>query len=105
MHPRRKQKSSSPHKKRIGMSIEVDDDDEGDISMEHGAKQQSTLPSHISSLSWMKERQRVAEMEICCTLFECNIPFNMLRTDQWKRMVKSIAEVGPTNGYALTIRE
>ena len=39
-------------------------------------------------------------MEIGRTLIECNIAFNVLRTDQWKRMVKAIAQVGPTENWS-----
>ena len=63
------------------------------------AARQTTLPSRITSQSWVKERQRVAEMEIARTLIDCNIAFNVLRTDQWKRMVRAIAQVGPTESW------
>ena len=49
---------------------------------------------------WIKEWQRVAEMEIVRTLIECNISFNVLRTEQWKRMVRGIAQVGPCESWA-----
>lgn len=39
-------------------------------------------------------------MEIARTLTECNIAFNVLRTDQWKRMVRAIAQVGPTESWS-----
>ena len=54
----------------------------------------TTLPSRVNSQSWVKEHQKVAKMEIACTLIDCNISFNVLRTDQWKRMVRAIAQVG-----------
>ncbi|KAH7421084.1 hypothetical protein KP509_13G039800 [Ceratopteris richardii] len=35
------------------------------------------------------------EVEIALTLVECNISFNVLRTTQWKRMIRACADVGP----------
>ncbi|MCO5577295.1 hypothetical protein L7F22_031122 [Adiantum nelumboides] len=69
------------------------------------APRHTTLPSRVHSQSWVKERQKVAEMEIACTLVECNIAFNVLRTDQWKRMVRAIAQVGPTDLLRVTDME
>lgn len=60
---------------------------------------QATLPSRVHSRSWVKERQRIAEIEIARTLIECNISFNVLRCDQWKRMVTAIAAVGSCEGW------
>ncbi|KAH7420572.1 hypothetical protein KP509_13G012700 [Ceratopteris richardii] len=50
-------------------------------------------------LSFLKERQRNAEIEIARTVIECNLSFNILRTERWKRMVKAIASVGPCEGW------
>ncbi|KAH7443543.1 hypothetical protein KP509_02G039600 [Ceratopteris richardii] len=55
---------------------------------------QSTLRSRVFSDSWVKERKRIAEIEIARTLIECNLSFNVLRTEQWKRMIRSVAAVG-----------
>lgn len=46
-------------------------------------------------ISFLKERQRMAEIEIARTIIECNLSFHILRVDRWKRMVKAIAAVGP----------
>lgn len=81
-------------RKRARVMQEGDEDDDAHVL------RQSTLPSRVSSLSWVKERQKVAEMEIARTLVECNISFNVLRTDQWKRMVRAIAEVGHTDSWS-----
>ncbi|KAH7446211.1 hypothetical protein KP509_01G045400 [Ceratopteris richardii] len=56
---------------------------------------QSTLCGRVYSENWVKERKRIAEVEIARTLVECNISFNVLRTTQWKRMIRACADVGP----------
>ena len=85
---------SSPSRKRTRMMEDTEDTHDVSVPM------QTTLPSRVNSQSWVKERQRVAEMEIARTLIECNISLNVLRTDQWKRMVRAIAQVGNTESWS-----
>jgi hypothetical protein len=61
---------------------------------------QSTLQGSLGNHSWVKERQRLAEIEIGRTVIECNLSFNILKTPQWKKMIKTIAQVGaPMDGW------
>ena len=61
---------------------------------------QSTFPgAGQAKLSWVRERQRIAEIEIGRIVVECNLSFNVLRTDQWRRMVRSIAAAGPCDTW------
>ena len=32
-------------------------------------------------------------------MIECNLAFNVLKSDQWKKMVRAIANVGPCEGW------
>ena len=50
-------------------------------------------------LSHLRHRQHVAEVEIAHTLIECNISFNVLRIEQWKRMIKAVSNVGPCEAW------
>ena len=43
---------------------------------------QTTLALRVHSQSWVREPQKVAMMEIAQTLVECNMSFNVLRTEQ-----------------------
>ncbi|KAH7282747.1 hypothetical protein KP509_35G045900 [Ceratopteris richardii] len=68
-----------------------------------GSSRQPTL-AQVSggvsrTLAFLKERQRVAEIEIARTIIECNLPFNVLRLDRWRRMIRAIANVGPCEGW------
>ncbi|KAH7428732.1 hypothetical protein KP509_09G014900 [Ceratopteris richardii] len=58
---------------------------------------QGSLHSAYLSTALQKQRQKVAEIEIERYILECNLPFNVVRTDAWKRMVRAISQVGPTN--------
>ena len=60
---------------------------------------QSTLPRALGSLSWLKERQRIANLEIGRTVIECNLSFNVLQTTQWRRMIKAVSSVGACEGW------
>ena len=77
------QPSSSGTRKRVHSGESQQDDfsrhDRG--TGESQPPRQTTLPGRVSSQMWIKERQRVAEMEIARTLIECNISFNVLRTE------------------------
>ena len=83
------QPSSSGTRKRVHSEDQEDDDilhgDRGE--RESRPQWQTTLPARVSLQMWVKERQRVVEMEIARTPIECNVSFNVLRTVQWKRMV------------------
>ena len=70
----------------------------------HGLpKRQATLAQATGSvgrsLALLKERQRLADVEIARTIIECNLSFNVLKNDQWKKMVRAIANVGPCDGW------
>ncbi|KAH7277995.1 hypothetical protein KP509_38G019200 [Ceratopteris richardii] len=71
---------------------------EGQSSQRFKASQSSIQSFYISS-GLHKQRQRVADIEIERCILECNIPFNVVRTDAWKRMVKAIAQVGPSDDW------
>ncbi|KAH6556935.1 hypothetical protein KP509_1Z147400 [Ceratopteris richardii] len=51
------------------------------------------------TITFLRERQRLAEIEIARTVIKCNLSFNVLRLDRWKCMVKAIANVGPCEGW------
>ena len=51
------------------------------------------------SLAFLKERQCLADVEIAHTIIECNLSFNVLKNDRWKKMVRVIANVGPCDGW------
>ncbi|KAH7425014.1 hypothetical protein KP509_11G036900 [Ceratopteris richardii] len=82
----------------------VRDENEGfNPSEEHSSKKfkasHSSLHSTFLSTGLLKQRQRVADIEIERCILECNIPFNVVRTDAWKRMVKAIAQAGPSDDW------
>ena len=52
------------------------------------------------SLAFLRERQKNAEIELAHTIIECNLSFNVLNNEQWKRMVRAIANVGPCEGWS-----
>ncbi len=51
------------------------------------------------STAFLRERQRLADIEIARTIIDCNLAFNVLKTEQWKKMVRAIANVGPCDGW------
>ena len=51
------------------------------------------LKSHIQKL------QEEAEGEIARTIIECNLSFNVLKVNQWKKMVVAIAKAGYQEGW------
>ncbi|KAH7439143.1 hypothetical protein KP509_04G047200 [Ceratopteris richardii] len=53
-----------------------------------------------SSLTWIKEKQKIADIEIARTVIMENLSFNLLNSNQWKTMVKAISEVGPCQGWS-----
>ena len=60
----------------------------------------SQAPGHVGgSIAFLRERQKLAEVEIARTRIECNLSFNVLNNEQWKRMVRAIANVGPCDGW------
>ncbi|KAH7315648.1 hypothetical protein KP509_21G058600 [Ceratopteris richardii] len=95
--------SASTLKSRI--SSQRDENECSNPSGEHSSQifkaSHSSLHSTYLSIGLQKQRQRVVDIEIeqrRCIL-ECNIPFNVVRTDAWKRMVKAIAQVGPSDDW------
>ncbi|KAH7416170.1 hypothetical protein KP509_14G078700 [Ceratopteris richardii] len=58
-------------------------------------------PGHVrSSLTWIKEKQKIADIEIARTVIMENLSFNHLNSNQWNTMVKAISEVGPCQGWS-----
>ncbi|KAH7293828.1 hypothetical protein KP509_28G044500 [Ceratopteris richardii] len=58
-------------------------------------------PGHVrSSLTWIKEKQKIADIELARTVIMENLSFNLLNSNQWKTMVKAISEVGPCQGWS-----
>ncbi|KAH6556958.1 hypothetical protein KP509_1Z146100 [Ceratopteris richardii] len=53
-----------------------------------------------SSLTWIKEKQKIADIEIARMLIMEHLSFNLLNSNQWKTMVKVISEVGPCQGWS-----
>ena len=51
------------------------------------------------SVAFLKERQRLVEIEIARSIIECNLAFNVLQKEKWKKMVMVIANVGPCEGW------
>ncbi|KAH7447480.1 hypothetical protein KP509_01G108600 [Ceratopteris richardii] len=45
------------------------------------------------------QRQKIAEIEIEHCILECNLSFNVVCTDAWKKMVKAIVQVGPRDNW------
>ncbi|KAH7315827.1 hypothetical protein KP509_21G067100 [Ceratopteris richardii] len=58
-----------------------------------------SLHSSFLTIGLQKQRQKAAEIEISRCILECNLSFNVVRTDAWKRMVRSIAQVGPCDDW------
>ncbi|KAH7422563.1 hypothetical protein KP509_12G014500 [Ceratopteris richardii] len=58
---------------------------------------------HLSFLTvgLQRQRQKAAEIEISRCILECNLSFNVVRTDAWKRMVRSIAQYHKLRGPML----
>ena len=63
------------------------------------SSKQPTLFECQNTVSALRERQRLAEIEIARAVIECNLSFNVLQTPQWKRMIKAVANVGPCEGW------
>ncbi|KAH7422553.1 hypothetical protein KP509_12G013900 [Ceratopteris richardii] len=59
---------------------------------------QGVSASFISS-ALQKQRQKAAEIQIGRCVIECNLAFNVVRTEAWRRMVKAIAQVGPCDDW------
>ena len=55
-------------KKRARFMQEVDEEDDAHVL------RQSTLPSRVSSLSWVRERQKVAEWRLLALLWSATSP-------------------------------
>ena len=53
----------------------------------------------MGSVAFLREHQQQADVEIAHSLIECNLAFHVLKKPQWKKMVKSIANVGPCEGW------
>ncbi|KAH7277076.1 hypothetical protein KP509_39G033300 [Ceratopteris richardii] len=60
---------------------------------------QGSLHSSMLSSALQKQRQKVVEIEIERCILQCNLSFNVVRTDAWRRMVKIIAQVGPCDDW------
>ncbi|KAH7290338.1 hypothetical protein KP509_30G043200 [Ceratopteris richardii] len=57
-------------------------------------------PGHTrTSLTWLKEKQKIADSEITKLVILENLSFNLLNSKQWKTTVKAISEVGPCQGW------
>ncbi|KAH7387215.1 hypothetical protein KP509_16G011100 [Ceratopteris richardii] len=52
-----------------------------------------------TSLTWLKEKQKIADSEITKLVILENLSFNLLNSKQWKATVKAISEVGPCQGW------
>ena len=52
------------------------------------------------SVAFLRERQKIADIEIARTIIECNLSFNVLNNEQWKKMVRAIANVGSCEGWS-----
>ncbi|KAH7430719.1 hypothetical protein KP509_08G011400 [Ceratopteris richardii] len=55
------------------------------------------LHSSYISTDLQKQHQKIAKIEIERYILECNLSFNVVRTNAWKRMVRAIAQVGTSN--------
>ena len=70
----------------------------------HGHARQiplSQVPGNVGgSVAFLRERQKIADIEIARTIIECNLSFNVLNNEQWKKMVHAIANVGPCEGWS-----
>ncbi|KAH7315864.1 hypothetical protein KP509_21G068500 [Ceratopteris richardii] len=69
------------------------------ISESSQRPKQRELHSSFLSVGLQKQRQKVADIEIERCILECNLSFNVVHTDAWKRMVKAIAQVGPCENW------
>ncbi|KAH7421733.1 hypothetical protein KP509_13G073300 [Ceratopteris richardii] len=69
------------------------------ISESSQRPKQRELHSSFLSIGLQKQRQKVVDIEIERCILECNLSFNVVRTDAWKRMVKAIAQVGPCENW------
>ena len=59
------------------------------------------MPGNVGgSVAFLRERQKIADIEIACTIIECDLSFNVLNNEQWKKMVRAIANVGPCEGWS-----
>ncbi|KAH7437245.1 hypothetical protein KP509_05G061800 [Ceratopteris richardii] len=57
-------------------------------------------PGHTrTSLTWLKEKQKIADSEITKLVILESLSFNLLNSKQWKATVKAISEVGPCQGW------
>ena len=70
----------------------------------HGHARQiplSQVPGNVGgSVAFLRERQKIADIEIARTIIECNLSFNVLNNEQRKKMVRAIANVGPCEGWS-----
>lgn len=53
----------------------------------------------ITSTTFARDRQRLASIEIGRTVIQCNLSFHVLKTPQWRRMIRAVAAVGPTDSW------
>ena len=53
----------------------------------------------VTLRSAIEQMQHEAEGEIARTIIECNLSFNVLQTEQWKKMVVAISKVGYQEGW------
>ncbi|KAH7306502.1 hypothetical protein KP509_22G016000 [Ceratopteris richardii] len=60
---------------------------------------QATMSSSFMSSALQKQRMKVAEIEIERCILQCNLSFNVVRTDAWRRMVRAIAQVCPCDDW------
>ncbi|KAH6557952.1 hypothetical protein KP509_1Z084900 [Ceratopteris richardii] len=87
-------------KARSRTSSQCEEHDSDDPMNESSQRpKQRELHSSFLSVGLQKQRQKVAEIEIERCILECNLSFNVVRTDAWKKMVKAIAQVGPCDNW------
>ncbi|KAH6558235.1 hypothetical protein KP509_1Z073100 [Ceratopteris richardii] len=105
-HPSRASASTSSHEgeshfqdSNIGSSSQSPTQRDSQSHARQGGLGQA--PGHVrSSLTWIKEKQKIADIEIARTVIMENLSFNLLNSNQWKTMVKAISEVGPCQGWS-----
>ncbi|KAH6555369.1 hypothetical protein KP509_1Z261600 [Ceratopteris richardii] len=104
-HSSRATDSTSSHEEESPFhDSNVGSSSQSPLQRESQSMRQSGLgqaPGHVkSSLTWIKEKQKIADIEIARTVIMENLSFNLLNSNQWKIMVKAISEVGPYQGWS-----
>ncbi|KAH6559555.1 hypothetical protein KP509_1Z004700 [Ceratopteris richardii] len=91
--------SRTSGKRGVSQRDESESETIPDLSPTSQRSRQASLHTSFIDVGLQKQRQKAAKVEIERCILECNLSFNVVRTDAWKRMVKAIAQVGQCDDW------